>query len=218
MQTVWLHQHHRSTLILFFAGWASDPTPFSPLGAQHVDVLCCFDYRSIRADEDLESIVDGYRSVVVVAWSFGVAMANQLCKPFANKLTDAVAINGTLCPIDDQCGIAVQVFSGTLQQLSETNLQKFNRRMFSQSAHRDVYDANKPQRIFLEVVEELVALGGMSVSSENNIYQRAIVGQRDLIFTSRNQLNAWQNKVEITVVDHGHFPFYAYPLWDSFLM
>lgn len=218
MQTIWLHRHHRPTLIVFFAGWASDPTPFSPLLAQRADVLFCFDYRTTHADVDLGRIVEAYRKVVVVAWSFGVAMANKLCVPFAHKLADAVAVNGTLSPVDDRCGIAVQVFEGTLQNLSEPNLQKFNRRMFSLPAHRAVYEANLPQRSFSEVADELSALGMRSEPCENRIFKRAVVGQHDLIFAFRNQLNAWGNTVPVTVVGQGHFPFYAYPWWDSLLM
>lgn len=59
----------------------------------------------------------------VFAWSFGVYAAAYWLRKENLSPTMAVAINGTLSPIDDELGIPVGVFNGTLENLSEKSLQ-----------------------------------------------------------------------------------------------
>ncbi|MFT3739808.1 MAG: alpha/beta fold hydrolase [Breznakibacter sp.] len=217
MQTVWLHRQDCRKLILFFAGWGSGPEPFTAFGSKEYDVLMCFDYRSVPPVFDWAEFAAPYAGIVLVAWSFGAVVANRLMAPFASQLSGAVAINGTLSPVDDIMGIPTKVFHGTLRNLSEANIKKFNRRMFNHAGHRVRYETALPQRGVDELTDELHRLGIMAEPAENQVFRSAMVGTDDLIFPAANQQSAWTGRVQFVMVPWGHFPFYGFGTWDDLL-
>ena len=68
MKQVYIIKKNNPKLLLFFAGWAADETPFKQYCPQGMDYMICYDYRTLDFDT---SILEQYRQVNVVAWSMG---------------------------------------------------------------------------------------------------------------------------------------------------
>lgn len=213
----WLHNEGKDKVILFFGGWGTDMNPFEHLKSDHYDVVMFYDYRSLELLLDLNAIVNGKKEVVVVGWSLGVWLGHYTCQQIKTLISKAIAINGTLDPISDKQGIPVDVFSGTLKNLSEENLDRFNRRMMGEKDDWTRYKRNQPFRNWMELMEELAHLKYRIKPQTNSIYTEAVITNNDMIFTARNQENFWRDKVSIQKVDGAHFPFFKYQSWDEII-
>lgn len=184
----------RKRLLLFFAGWGMDETPFLNIRPTDKDWMICYDYRSPDFDTDA---LQGYEEILLVAWSMGVWAATRTMA--AHPLLPVVrstAVNGTPYPIDDEKGIATAIFEGTLRGLDETSLQKFHRRMCgSATAYRE-FQATAPRRGTDELKEELSAIQRQytAMPTPDYAWQRAIIGENDRIFLPQNQRQAWNGK------------------------
>ena len=110
-----IQNNHSRNIILFFAGWGMDATPFRAFTDLGKDCMIVYDYSDFNADFD----ISGYSGYYVVAWSFGVYAAAYWLTTQKKKPLKAIAINGTLSPIDDECGIPCKIFDATLNGLSE---------------------------------------------------------------------------------------------------
>ena len=75
MKQVYIINENHPQLLLFFAGWAADETPFKQYRPKDMDYMICYDYRTLDFDY---SIFDRYRQVNVVAWSMGVWMGSLI--------------------------------------------------------------------------------------------------------------------------------------------
>ncbi|MFZ7142321.1 DUF452 family protein [Avibacterium avium] len=176
-------------LIIYFAGWGTPASTVSHLALpENTDLLLCYDYQDLALNVDLSP----YSQIRVVAWSMGVWVANQVLGQ--TPLVSATAINGTGKPCDDAMGIPQAVFVGTLEQLDERNLTKFQRRMCGDNATFEQYNQLAGQRNWQQVRSELGELyQSIQQDSEKSLnWTKAIVGEKDRIFPSQNQLNFWQ--------------------------
>lgn len=61
-------------LLLFFAGWGADETPFKAYRPAGSDFMICYDYRDLSFDADM---LKAYEQVNVVGWSMGVWAVSQ---------------------------------------------------------------------------------------------------------------------------------------------
>lgn len=81
-------------LLLFFAGWGADETPFKAYRPAGSDFMICYDYRDLSFDADM---LKAYEQVNVVGWSMGVWAASQtlgrLIADGKNSVTDIDAKN-----------------------------------------------------------------------------------------------------------------------------
>jgi biotin synthesis protein BioG len=228
MKCEWLYRQHRERLILFCNGWGMDATPFQPLTATDVDVLMLFDYHDLRPvdgernnpapDLDLDDLFRRYSHISLIAWSMGVWAGQQLFRPWARFLRESIAINGTLCPIDDGFGIPIQVYAATLAQFNEDSRLKFYRRMCH---HRNIlaaFLAHQPQRTITSQHRELATLQDLTSCqpAESAIYSKVVVTTRDLVMPTANQLAFWQGH-DILTLAGSHFPFYRWDSWEKML-
>lgn len=217
MKSKWLHQKKSDKLILFCNGWGMDEHPFTPLTSHAWNVLMFYDYTDFESDQDLQKLFAGYREIVLVAWSMGVWVGQQLFKPFVKHLSASLAINGTLCPVDDQFGIPKSVVQATLDNLDEKQRMKFYKRTCWDTALYRSFLENQPRRSVESQKKELSALLenilGRS-SSEESIYDCALVAEQDHIMPTRNQLRFWPENITRRVMGT-HFPFYGYENWDN---
>jgi biotin synthesis protein BioG len=217
MQSYWIQRQHHRQLLLFFAGWGSDFRPFLPIPAQEMDVLMLYDYRDMTLPDELEAMFAGYQTVNVLAWSLGVWVANKVLSPLQLSINEAIAINGTLSPIDNQLGIPTDVFEGTLQNMSPINMVKFNRRMFGNNSHQAQFQQHAPQREVNELKTELALLQQLTHPSNNKIFTKALISSDDRIFPTAHQYQFWEELVTTHEAPAGHFPFYGYENWDAIL-
>lgn len=185
------NKENHPCLTLFFAGWGMDEHPFidyRPIGS---DLLVCYDYRSLDFDF---SLLEGYREIRVVAWSMGVWAASCLLQGKGNlPVSDRIAVNGTLTPVDDEEGIPPLIFKGTLDGLNERSLQKFYRRMCGSGEATKHFLERAPQRNIEDLREELRLIGERAVANPvpSFTWKIAAIGTDDLIFGAANQHRAW---------------------------
>lgn len=218
MNSVWLQRDGRSQALIFFAGWGMDAAPFRHLvGADH-DILICFDYRDLQLTADLQHGLAGYDSVAVVAWSFGCAAAARLL--VANleaPISDTVAINGTMSPESDDCGIPARLLDATSRNLMSGGWARFVRRMCHDDAARRQFESQAPQRSLQELVDELQALRQLTPPSGCR-FKRALIGKNDRIIVPQNQQRGWERYGVPTVsLDAPHYPFHLWNSWEEVL-
>ena len=152
MKQVYIINENHPQLLLFFAGWAADETPFKQYRPKNMDYMICYDYRTLDFDY---SIFDHYRQVNVVAWSMGVWMGSLILSQVSRDKVFSLAFNGTTYPIDNLEGIPVKTFQATLDGLTPATLQKFLRRMCKDSNAYKAFMEVTPRRDFDEIKEEL---------------------------------------------------------------
>ena len=117
MKQHFIIKNNQKHLLLFFAGWGMDETPFLTIHPTDKDWMICYDYRSLEFDAD---ILQEYSEITLIAWSMGVWAASQIMKQYLSlPLSQSIAINGTLYPIHETKGITPTIFEGTLQGLNE---------------------------------------------------------------------------------------------------
>jgi biotin synthesis protein BioG len=203
--------------ILFFNGWGMDCNAVKHLQSSDYDIFICYDYRNFTKQE-LE--FNTYKEVSVIAWSLGVWVAEQLLVSHFPKFTKTIAINGTPQPIDNNLGIAEQVFAHTLENWNEHNRKKFNARMCGGNKQLLEYMPYMSQRSCEEQREELQFLYNAirnNAHKDKTQWTEAIIGTNDLIFTAQNQHNYWQNHTNCRTLPLPHFPFAKFRSWDEIL-
>ena len=205
------------TLELFFAGWGMDSRPFawaadSPHSA-HCDFAVCYDYTDMTLDAEA---LRPYREVRVRAWSLGVYAASLVLPGLHCAVSSALAINGTLTPVDDTLGIPVAVYDATLENLCAESVDRFNRRMCG--AHRAVFEARKPVRTVDSLLAELRHIRECAAHKDRAQFtgwSMAILSKKDRIFPIANMRKAW-SAIPVVELDEPHYmpdiPFVAVEL------
>lgn len=217
MRTCWLTRTGQPSCLLVFAGWGMDPAPFRPLAPKGHDLLLFYDYRELDEPDPAVLLPREYQRLSLLAWSMGVWVAGHLLAGGRQQLSTAVAVNGTLTPIDDRAGIPAPAYEEMLTTFSPQSLLDFYARMFADQAGLDRFLANRPRRPAEEVRAELAALRAhyLALGPAADIYSRKLVGSRDRIFAARAQVRSW-GKGQCRTLQCGHFPFYDLG-WDDLL-
>lgn len=227
-QTYIIHKQHPH-LLLFFAGWGADATPFSEYRPQASDFLVCYDYRTLSCP--LPALTAGYSSISIVGWSMGVWAATRIMEQHAGLwqelcIRKSIAINGTPFPIDGQRGIPPAIFQGTLDGLTGASLNKFMRRMCADAeAYRQFLQVT-PRRPVEELREELAAIAALyrqtaAQASTAFRWQQAVVGHNDRIIPPANQCRAWEEAgTPVSLTQDAHyqesmFQYYLQDLWTN---
>lgn len=219
MKGSWLHRAKSEKLIIFCGGWGMDATPFQLLTSSAYDVYMLYHYLDLVPPQPIEDIVHGYRYVYLVSWSMGVWVGQKLFSGSEALFHCCIAINGTLCPVDDELGIPKKIFADTLQDFGETTRTKFYRRMCREKDTLKTFLARQPRRLPADQRDELAALQTMSdcVPADLSIYQKVIIAGYDWIIPSANQRRFWFGKETIEISGF-HFPFYLWPSWDQLVL
>lgn len=208
MKQTFIVKQHRPRLVLFFAGWGMDETPFLDYRPQDSDLMICYDYR--RLELDVKALAS-YREICLVAWSMGVWAASQVMgqtQALAGNVVRSTAINGTPYPVDQERGIPPAIFDGTLHGLCEASLLKFQRRMCADGEAFRHFQTIAPRRPWEELRDELEAIGKQcqSLPPSDFVWNRAIIGNADRIFRPQAQHDAWQAQgTAIKQVDAAHY-------------
>lgn len=190
MRQTYLIKENHPFLLLFFAGWGMDENPFRKYTPEGCDFMICYDYRTLEFDHTL---IEGYTSVHLVAWSMGVWAASQVFGNNPGSIAYSIAVNGTPFPVHEEKGIAPAIFYGTLDGLNEQTLHRFFRRMCGSSAEMDSFEKTAPRRNLNELRDELKCIGDQSLRLpvSSFIWKKAIIGNRDKIYLPANQERAW---------------------------
>jgi pimeloyl-[acyl-carrier protein] methyl ester esterase len=226
MQFNWLNQHNNKTLILFFNGWGMNAGVVNSLSCTEFDVLEINDYTTISE----LPVLPEYDQTILIAWSLGVFTAAQ-CEI---KSDLAIAINGTLRPIDETYGIPPVTFQATIDGWDERGRNKFNRRMCRDrktltyfTTTNQAWERRRPacnntllttsnqQRLIEAQQMELIAIRDMVKHNPkpNNIFDIAIIGSGDRIMPPASQTAAWA--CEATDIIELGAPHYLFNRWNS---
>ena len=218
MKTSWLHNNGRKNLIVFCNGWGMDASPFQSLTSGDYDVYMLYDYRELSTSPDIEAVALPYDKVHLVSWSMGVWVGQKLFSDKKYLFNRTIAINGTLCPIDNEFGIPVEVFNATLADFGESARLKFYKRMCREKTNLQSFLASRPRRSLADQGEELVALKEQvdCCSADLSMYREIIVAEKDFIMPTANQLRYWQ-KMQVAQVSGHHFLFNLFSDWQQLL-
>lgn len=241
MKQVYIIHENHPKLLLLFAGWAADETPFKQYLPKGMDYMICYDYRTLDFDK---SIFDRYRQINVVAWSMGVWAGSIILSQVRQDNILSIAFNGSTYPIDNLEGIPLQTYQATLDGLTPVSLQKFLRRMCKDSNAYKAFMEITPRRNFDEIKEELRLIQEqyfeMRGDIRNNIYDEAaedkfseyydmyryqydytFIGSNDRIFPPENLKLNGNGPMEGVVVmtdsthyDEAIFRFLLQDMWE----
>ena len=213
MNIDFLRRSGSPTLELFFAGWGMDSRPFawaadSPHTAD-CDFAVCYDYTDIQLDKvnQANAQLHGYSKVRVRAWSLGVYAASLVLPGLGCNVSKAVAINGTLWPIDDELGIPHAVYDATAASLSAESLERFNRRMCG--AHRAVFESRRPLRSVDSLRAELLHIRECAADRSRPQFTgwtQAVLSSRDKIFPIANMRRAWPATPQLELDEPHYMP------------
>ncbi len=212
----WLNKENNSKCILFFTGWGTDEKTVNHLKFDDFDICIFYNYSDLEIDfNDL----DIYKSVYVVAWSLGVCIASKVLNASGLLIEKALALNGTLKPIDKNTGIHPVIFNTTLNTWNEKNRTKFNMRMLG---GRKIYTELKRRIAERDIKAQINELKNIqAVASSGKLvefnFDCALVGKNDLIFTANNQIKYWKGKSRIVVKDIPHYPFANFETWNEII-
>jgi pimeloyl-[acyl-carrier protein] methyl ester esterase len=214
-----LVQQNNPRLIIFCNGWGMDQHPFSRLETDSTDVLILSDYRDFKLPVDMDELSRTHETIDLLGWSFGVWAAQQLFHPWRDTIRYCIAINGTLQPIDDRCGIPHQYFNATRAQFSDSVRTRFYRRMCRPQQILDSFLEQQPARTVADQAEELEALARLVRSGADTppIFDAAVISSADLIIPTAHQLHFWRGRCRIIEVEGGHFPFGAWSGWSDII-
>ena len=213
MNIDFLRRSGSPTLELFFAGWGMDSRPFawaadSPHTAD-CDFAVCYDYTDIQLDKvnQANAQLHGYSKVRVRAWSLGVYAASLVLPDMGCAISTAVAINGTLWPVDDELGIPHAVYDATAANLSAESLERFNRRMCG--AHRAVFEQRRPLRSVDSLRAELLHIRECAADRTRPQFTgwtQAVLSSRDKIFPIANMRRAWPATPQLELDEPHYMP------------
>ncbi len=218
MKTTFLQQKQSDRLLLFFHGWGMDPGLFQHLEQAGFDVLVAWDYRQLTPLPSLSQ----YREIRLLAWSLGVWVAAVTELP---QLSQAIAVNGTLQPIDPEFGIQPEIFQGTIDHwLDEQARERFQQRVIGpvaagKQARRPATSGSGLLRQPIDQRDELIALQHhiSKRPAAENIYHGALISGRDRIFSPLIQRRFWK-KLGIPFTEcpeAAHFPFVEIRSWQE---
>ena len=191
MKQQFIINNSQKQLLLFFAGWGMDETPFLHIQPAGCDWMICYDYRSLEFDTTL---MQAYSEITLIAWSMGVWAASQVLSKVSLPIRRRIAINGTPFLIDEKRGIPPAIFMGTLEGLNEASLRKFQRRMCADGNVFARFQLTAPERSIEELKEELAAVAEQYqiLPTGTFAWEQAIIGESDRIFPPTNQRAAWK--------------------------
>lgn len=201
-----------------------DCYPFRFLESVAYDVYMLYDYRHFTNLPEIEALFKKYDRVHLVSWSMGVWAGQKLFAKCRHFFSRTIAINGTLCPVDNRFGIPLEVFKATLADFSEGARLKFYKRMCRNKVNLQRFMANQPQRSVKDQEEELAVLKKMvdCTPATESMYREIIVSEKDFIVPSASQLLYWQGALDgqegrVTSVAGFHFLFHRWSSWDQLL-
>ena len=204
MKQQFIQRNNTPNLTLFFAGWGVNERILENFPLANNDVLLCYDYRDAEFDYRL---LQPYKNIRLTAWSLGVWMAARVLHQADVCFSAKIAFNGTMHPIDDAKGIAQAVYQGTHDNLTESSLVKFNKRMCGSNDFFKEFQEKNLQRSVEALKEELNSIKMMYEQAPEVDFEwtKAIVGTNDRIFLPENQLLSWENKTMIETKDVFHY-------------
>jgi pimeloyl-[acyl-carrier protein] methyl ester esterase len=215
MKTYIKRNEKNDELVMLYGGWGTDENFFVPFCCDNFDFILFYNY---SADDPLVlPETKTYRKITLIAWSLGVWAAEYLLSKTGIVPDTTIAVNGTPVPVDDRLGIPLKTFEGTLNNITDANMDKFYFRMFGD---KKTYLENKeriPQRTVKSLHDELRWLYNrmMEHMDPGFRWDYAVISASDRVFPAESMETYWkkQPSTRLIVVD---LPHYMFPNWNSY--
>jgi biotin synthesis protein BioG len=162
-----------------------------------------------------------YEKITLIGWSLGVWAAEYLSLKTGIKPDVTIAVNGTPIPADDQYGIPLHVFEGTLNNITEENIDKFYLRMFGGKASYLQNIDRVPKRSLKSLHDELRWLYNriMEQKEPGFRWDYAVTSRIDRVFPSKNLYGYWEKEINTKhiVLSYPHYFFHKYESFADFI-
>jgi biotin synthesis protein BioG len=215
MRTYIRRREKNNHLVVFFGGWGTDENMFVPLCTDDFDFIMFYNY---SADEALVlPETKTYEKITLIAWSLGVWAAEYLTSKTGIVPDVSIAVNGTPLPVDDQYGIPLHVFEGTLNNITEENIEKFYLRVFGDKRTYLLNIDRVPRRTIKSLHDELRWMYNriMEQKEPGFKWDYAVTSEKDRVFPAKN-LNSYWSKEKDTKHIVLPMPHYFFHNWASY--
>lgn len=207
--------HDKTRLLIFFAGFYTDPDCFVEFDNNTSDILFIYDYSDLNFDELYYFDFSPYVEINLIAYSYGVFAANEGYE-FLPPLNKAVAISGTIYPIDENYGINPKIYDLMLNSFNEDVVHNFKMKM-ELNSNGTIKDA---KRTVENLKEELINIKNyvQTRKIEMNLpFDAAVLTKKDRIIPYSAQKNFWNFHNNTFELNTGHFPFFEFENFDEIL-
>ncbi|MFN8239508.1 MAG: DUF452 family protein [Bacteroidales bacterium] len=219
MKTYIRRREKNEELTIVYGGWGTDENVFAPFCDEESDFILFYEY---SADEPLVlPETKTYKKITLIGWSLGVWAAEYHATRTGIKPDISIAINGTPYPADDNYGIPLSIFEGTLNNISERNMLKFYLRMFG---NKSIYLMNQdkiPHRSVKSLADELRWLYNriMEQKEPGFRWDYAVICDYDRVFPARNQKQYWRKEMNTkhVILPMNHYMFHNWKSYNEFV-
>lgn len=193
-------------LILFFNGWGMDENIIS-----HLEIPINYSLKVINFPYNFDNaILSEYDDIIFIGWSFGSYYLTKYIIENNIKSNKIISLNGTPETIGKN-GISEGVFKLTLDTLTPDTLQKFYENMGIDNTF------SQAKKNFKDIKNELKYFKDNYIPLKN-IFTHAFIGKKDKIIPASRQKKYFEaNKVIITELICGHYPFSAVKSWNTLI-
>jgi len=216
MKTYIRRREKNNQLVVLYGDWGTDENVFIPLCNDEFDFILFSNY---SADEALVlPEMKIYEKIVLIGWSLGVWAAEYLSNKTGIKPDITIAVNGTPIPADDKYGIPLNILEGTLNNITEENIDKFYLRMFGDKKTYQTNIERMPHRTLKSLQDELRWLYNrfMEQKEPGFRWDYAVTSQVDRVFPPKNLNEYWEKETHTKHI-HIQLPHYFFYEWDSFI-
>jgi pimeloyl-[acyl-carrier protein] methyl ester esterase len=215
MKTYIRRREKNNHLVVLYGGWGTDENVFTPFCNDEFDFILFYNY---SADEALVlPEMKTYEKITLIGWSLGVWAAEYLSNKTGIKPDVTIAVNGTPVPADDMYGIPLNIFEGTLNHITEENIDKFYFRMFGDKKSYQSNIERVPHRTLKSLHDELRWLYNRIMEQKDPGFRwdYAVTSEIDRVFPSKNLAGYWEKekKTKNIVLQ---LPHYLFNEWKSF--
>lgn len=214
MRTYIRRREKNNRLVVIYGGWGTDENVFAPLCNDEFDFILFYNYSAGEALVLPE--MKTYEKVTLIGYSLGVWAAEYLLSKTDIKPNVTIAVNGTPLPADERFGIPLKIIEGTLNNLTDENMEKFYLRMFG---GKKSYDANAdrlPKRTLKSLHDELRWLYNRMMEQREPGFRwdYAVTSAVDRVYPSQNLEAFWstQKNTRHIVLPLPHYFFHK---WNS---
>lgn len=219
MKTYIRRREKNDRLVILYGGWGTDENIFTPLCNDESDFILFYNY---SAHEPLIlPEMKPYRKITLIGWSLGVWAAEYFSRK-AGILPDlTIAVNGTPIPADDKYGIPLNVFEGTLNNITDENMEKFYLRMFGDKKTYMMNRERVPHRSVKSLHSELRWMYNriMEQAEPGFRWDYALSSEIDRVFPSGNVISYWQKQKSSRhiILPMPHYLFHNWGSFDEFI-
>ena len=219
MKTYIRRREQNRELVVVYGGWGVDERVFEPLCNDEFDFILFYNY---SADDPLVlPEIKTYKKITLIGWSLGVWAAEYLHSKTGIKPDVTIAVNGTPIPADDHYGIPLNVFEGTVNNVTEENIEKFYLRMFGDKTTYYLNIDRIPKRTIKSLQDELRWMYNriMEQKEPGFRWDYAVTSDIDRVFPARNLECYWMKAPYTRHVIHSspHYFFHEFASFKEFI-